>query len=144
MPEHPHLYLASFKNSASPVTLNSIVRDENMVQFLSCFLAVGCDLQTETEEPAPESRSELWLWLWSHCTFDLDALVHSYGQTEEYTLNKLAQAKMNQWIYPDGTVQKYIDQYLKALIAAEFSELAGKTRKKTERPEDKPEDKKTA
>jgi hypothetical protein len=75
-----------------------------------------------------ESEREVWEWLWSNASYNILELKEQIGTslTEKALKNKLKPLIGNRIIYPDGTVNSYVQRYLREKVVKLFET---KTRK---------------
>jgi hypothetical protein len=69
-----------------------------------------------------ESESEVWEWLWENTSYRLSELKERIGIpfSELALANKLKPLIGNRLIYPDGTVNSFIERYLRDQVAKLF------------------------
>jgi hypothetical protein len=68
------------------------------------------------------SESEAWEWLWENTTYSLKELKEKIGVSflELALANKLKPLIGNRIIYPDGTVNSFVERYLRERVVKLF------------------------
>ena len=87
---------------------------------------------SELTSPRGESESEIWEWLWKNTRFRIAELKEKVGISfSELSLeNKLKPLIGNRVIYPDGTVNSFVQRYLREQVLKLFEAKPKKPVKK--------------
>jgi len=80
-----------------------------------------------------ESESEIWEWLWQNTKYSLSELKEKIGISfSEIALeNKTKPLIGNRVIYPDGTVNSFVQRYLRERVLKLFETKPKKSVKKS-------------
>lgn len=72
--------------------------------------------------PKGESASEIWEWLWENTKYSSTELIDRIGipLSKSGLENKLKPLIGNRIIYPDGTVNSFVQRYLRERVVKLF------------------------
>ena len=81
------------------------------------------------------SESKVWAWLWGNTIYSLSELKDKTGVSFSSTVleNKMRALIGNRIIYPDGTMNSYVQRYLRGKVIALFDSKAKKLPEKQNR-----------
>jgi len=75
------------------------------------------------EEPSPpsgESEREIWDWLWANARYSLDDLAETSSLTAALVKRELKPLIGNRVLYSDGTVNSFVQRYLRERVLRLF------------------------
>ena len=75
------------------------------------------------EEPSPppdKSEPEIWDWLWANARYSLADLAERSSLTAPLVERKLKPLIGNRVLYPDGTVNSFVQRYLRERVLKLF------------------------
>jgi hypothetical protein len=80
---------------------------------------------------AGDSENEVWEWLWENTRFSLTDLKEKAGVPYSETVleQKLMPLIGNRVLYPDGTVNSFVQRYLRGQVAKIFESKSKRTTK---------------
>ena len=84
-----------------------------------------CDRQ-----PTQESDVERWDWLWKYTRFSQQELIRKGAQSSYGFEGRLASLIGNRILYPDGTINSFVERYLRERVLKLYDAKPKKPRKK--------------
>jgi hypothetical protein len=112
--------LAWFKQNENPEVVLLVADDPEFTKIIVAWtnLDVG---QIEKPSRLPgESECELWDWLWANARYSLDDLAEKSSLTAPLVERKLKPLIGNRVLYPDGTVNSFVQRYLRERVLRLF------------------------
>lgn len=85
----------------------------------------------ELTQPTGDSENEIWDWLWRNSRFSSTDLKAKTGvpYSESVLEQKMKPLIGNRILYPDGTVNSFVQRYLRSEVAKLFEAKPTKPRK---------------
>ena len=123
--------LAWFKQNEKPEVVLLVTDDMERTKLIIAWtnLNVGC-----VEQPSAlkdESENEIWDWLWKNTTYSRAELKEKSGVASETSLEiKMKPLIGNRILYPDGTINSYVQRYLREQVIKLFEAKPKKPTKK--------------
>jgi hypothetical protein len=79
------------------------------------------------------SENEIWEWLWQNTIYSRDELIEKIGTSfsDSGLGNKMRPLIGNRILYPDGTVNSYVQRYLREKVVNLFENKPKRSTKKT-------------
>jgi hypothetical protein len=74
----------------------------------------------EPSRPPGESEREIWDWLWANARYSLDDLAERSSLTAPLVKRKLKPLIGNRVLYPDGTVNSFVQRHLRERVLRLF------------------------
>lgn len=112
--------LGYFKENERPEAVLLIGDDLDLIKIVVAWTNTTV---TRAEKLTPlrgESESEVWGWLWNNATYSREELI-AKSALPEYTFNKkIAPLIGNRVLYPDGTVNSFVQRYLRERVLKLF------------------------
>ncbi len=114
--------LGGFKRSERPEVVLLLADNPELVRIIVAWMNLGVERTSKLTSLLGESESEVWEWLWENTRFDLNELKDGIGASYSgITLkNRLKSLVQNHIIYPDGTVNSFVERYLRDRVAKLF------------------------
>jgi hypothetical protein len=78
-----------------------------------------------------ESEREIWDWLWANACYSLDDLAETSRLTAALVKRELKPLIGNRVLYPDGTVNSFVQRYLRERVLRLFDAKPRKSAKGT-------------
>jgi hypothetical protein len=67
-----------------------------------------------------DSEDEVWEWLWSKAVYSREELIAKSGHAEYAFEKKMAPLIGNRLLYPDGTINSFVQRYLRERVLKLF------------------------
>lgn len=112
--------LKFFKENEKPEVVLLIADDEKLIKLIIAWTNTNIIYNNNIDEPDFEDEIEIWDWLWSNIEFSIEEiqLKSSLSMNIEHRLNFLIG---NKAIYPDGTMNTFIQRYLRDKVLKYFN-----------------------
>ena len=124
--------LAYFKQNEKPEVVLLIADSPELIKIIVTWAILDV-IRAEKFTGLPgDSEREVWEWLWKNTTFSLAELKEKADIpfAESVLGKKMKPLIGNHILYPDGTVNSYIQRYLKERVVKLFEAKPKKSIKK--------------
>ncbi len=114
--------IAWFKQNESPEVVLVVADNPELIKIVIAWTSLGVKRADKLTKLASETESEVWAWLWENARFSRAELKEKIGVpfSEVALENKLRPLIGNRIIYPDGTVNSFVQRYLREQVAKLF------------------------
>ena len=123
-------HLAHFKENEKPEVVLLIADDLDLTKIVVAWTNTTV---TRAERLSPlrgESESEVWEWLWKNAVYSREELVAKSALTEYGFEKKMRPLIGNRVLYPDGTVNSFVQRYLRDRVLKLFEAKPKRAAKK--------------
>ena len=122
--------LVWFKENERPETVLLIAEDSQMEKILVAWSSISVKPAEEVSLPEGATESEIWNWLWRNTVYSRDELL-AKSTIAEFVLEKKLNALIgNRILYPDGTINTFVQRYLREKVLKLFESSPRKARRK--------------
>ena len=124
--------LTWFKQDEKPEAVLLITDNPDLIKIVVAWVSLDVKRAEKLTRLPGESKSEIWEWLWQNTKYRLSELKEKIGVSfSELVLeNKLKPLVGNRIIYPDGTVNSFVQRYLREQVLKLFEAKPKKSIKK--------------
>jgi hypothetical protein len=112
--------LRRFKEKENPEAVLVIADDPEFTKIVVAWTNLDVGLAEKPPRPPGESEREIWDWLWANACYSLDDLAERSGLTTRLVERKLKPLVGNRVLYPDGTVNSFVQRYLRERVLKLF------------------------
>ena len=107
--------LAWFKQNEKPEAVLVVANNPDLIKIVVAWTSLDVRRVDKLTRLPGESESEIWEWLWQNTKYRLSELKEKIGVpfSEIALENKLKPLIGNRIIYPDGTVNSFVQRYLR-------------------------------
>jgi uncharacterized protein YukJ len=131
---HEDLYSKKFnhfKNNEKPEVVLVIANDQVLIKIVVAWPNIEIKQIDKLTELSSDLEKDVWAWLWENCRFNLAELraIISIPYSDAGLQKQLETLIANRIIYPDGTVNSFVQRYLRNEVAKLFESKAKKTKK---------------
>lgn len=121
-----------FKQNEKPETVLLVADNPELIKIIVAWSFLDVKHVDKQTEPAGDSERETWEWLWRNTKFSLSELKEKADiSAADYVLEKKMKPLIgNRIIYPDGTVNSYVQRYLKERVVKLFEAKPKRATKK--------------
>ena len=114
--------LAWFKQNERPEVVLLLADNPDLVKIVVAWTSLDIKRADKLSGLSSESESGAWEWLWHNTNYRLGELKEKIGISfSELSLeNKLKPLIGNRIIYPDGTVNSFVERYLREQVVKLF------------------------
>ena len=133
MPEDLYIKkLNWFKQNERPEVVLLLADNPDLVKIVVAWTSLDVKCADKITASPGESESESWKWLWDNTTYRLSELKEKIGTylSEIALENKMKPLIGNRIIYPDGTVNSFVERYLRERVIKLFEEKSKRPSKK--------------
>ena len=125
--------LAWFKQNEKPEAVLIIADNPELIKIVIAWTNLDVRRVDNLTRLPSESESEIWEWLWQNTEYSLSELKEKTGISfSEIALeNKTKPLIGNRVIYPDGTVNSFVQRYLRERVLKLFETKPKKSIKKS-------------
>lgn len=125
--------LAWFKQNEKPEVVLLIANVPERTQFVIAWTNIKISLADNLNELVSTSENDIWEWLWQNTIYSRDELIEKIGISFSYSglENKMRPLIGNRILYPDGTVNSYVQSHLREQVVTLFDNKSRKIVRKT-------------
>jgi len=111
-----------FKQNERPEVVLLLADNPDLVRIVVAWTSLYLKRADTLTELPGESESAAWEWLWQNTNYRLGELKEKIGTSlSEIALeNKLKPLIGNRIIYPDGTVNSFVERYMREQVVKLF------------------------
>jgi len=124
--------LGQFKRSEKPEVVLLLADNPDGVKLVLAWGNMEVKRQRSLTEPRGEGEADIWEWLWENSTFSRTELIKKSGLrlTDAGLESKLRPLIGNRILYPDGTVNSFVQRYLRERVLRLFEARTGKPKER--------------
>jgi len=125
--------LAYFKQNEKPEVVLLVVDNPERIKVILAWTNLNIKHTEKLTELKSESENEVWDWLWENARYSKKELIEKSGVplSEMGLGNKMKPLIGNRILYPDGTVNSFIQRYLREQVVKLFETKPKRTTKKS-------------
>jgi hypothetical protein len=112
--------LRRFKEKENPEAVLVIADDLEFTKIVVAWTSLDVQPVEKPSRLPAESEHEIWDWLWANACYSLDDLAERSGLTARLVERKLKPLVGNRVLYPDGTVNSFVQRYLRERVLKLF------------------------
>jgi hypothetical protein len=111
-----------FKQNERPEVVLLLADNTNLRKIVVAWISLDTKRVDKLTGLLGDSENEAWEWLWENTTYSLKELKEKIGTSLPETAleNKMKPLIGNRIIYPDGTVNSFIERYLREQVVKLF------------------------
>ncbi len=123
--------LAWFKQNEKPEVVLLVADNPERVRLVLAWTNLDVKHAEKLTELEGEGENEVWEWLWRNARYSKKELIEKIGVpfSELGLESKLKPLIGNRIIYPDGTVNSYVQRYLREQVVKLFETKPKRTTK---------------
>ncbi|MEE9201764.1 MAG: hypothetical protein V3U31_01035 [Dehalococcoidia bacterium] len=124
--------LTWFKQNERPEAVLLVADDPERIKLVVAWTNLEVRRPGKLTELRGESENEVWEWLWKNTKYSRTELVEKIGISfsESGLESKLRPLIGNRILYPDGTVNSFVQRYLREQVLKLFEAKAKRPAKK--------------
>jgi hypothetical protein len=125
--------LTWFKQNEKPEVVLLVADNPDRIKIIVAWTNLNVQHDRKLTDLKDVSGNEVWEWLWENVKYSKKELIEKSGVplSEPGLENKMKPLIGNQIIYPDGTVNSFIQRYLREQVVKLFESKSKKTVKKS-------------
>jgi len=105
-----------FKQNEKPDPVLLIANESQLMRIVVAWGSTEIKRKKSLSELHGKSENKVWLWLWENAEYAREELISKSGVSETTFDNKLATLIGNRVIYPDSTINSFVQRYLRAKV----------------------------
>jgi hypothetical protein len=109
-----------FKQSEAPEAVLLVADDPTLTKIVVAWNNLDVRPVNKPRRLPDESEHEQWGWLWANVTYSIEELAERSGLTAALIERKLKPLIGNRILYPDGTVNSFVQRYLRERVLKLF------------------------
>ena len=111
-----------FKQNEKPEVVLLLAENPDLVKIVVSWTSLDTKYGDKLSELLCNSESEVWEWLWENTTYSLKEQKDKIGTSlSENALEKKMKPLIgNRIIYPDGTLNSFVERYLREQVIKLF------------------------
>jgi hypothetical protein len=121
--------LRRFKENENPEVVLLIADDPEFTKIVVAWTSLDVRSIETPSGLSGESERETWEWLWASASFSVDDLAERSSLTVPLVQRKLKPLIGNRVLYPDGTVNSFVQRYLRERVLKLFDAKPRKSAK---------------
>ena len=122
--------LARFKQNEKPEVVLLIADDPNLIRICVAWTNTTVKRVAKVRQPRSDSESHVWNWLWKNTKFSKTELS-GMSSVSEFSLDGILDPLIgNRILYPDGTLNSYVQRYLREMVLNSFGAKPKKAARK--------------
>ena len=110
--------LAWFKQNEKPEVVLIVAENPDLIKIVIAWTSLDVRCTDSFSNYSGTHETEAWEWLWANTVYDVKKLKEIIGISLGNMVleNKLKRLINNRIIYPDGTVNSYVERYLREKV----------------------------
>src|SRR4030043_304485 len=111
-----------FKENEKPETVLVIADNQELIKIIVAWTNLKVRIADDLTALSGESENEIWDWLWKNTKFNLSELklITGTSLSETGLKDKMNPLIGNRIVYPDGTINSYVQRYLRERVLKLF------------------------
>lgn len=114
--------LAWFKQNERPEVVLLVADNPELIKIIVAWANLEVQRAEKLMELRGESESEVWEWLWKNTRYSQAELIDKIGISfsESGLESKMRPLTGNRILYPDGTINSFVQRYLREQVLKLF------------------------
>lgn len=122
--------LADFKENEKPEVVLLIADEPNLIKIVVAWANMTVTCAKKLSPLRGDSDSEVWEWLWKNAVYSREELITKSSLSEYGFERKMTPLIGNRVLYPDGTINSFVQRYLRDRVLKLFEAKPKRPRKK--------------
>jgi len=121
--------LGWFKENERPEALLRVAQDPDLMKIVIAWGSTSPRVRPKLTQLRSECEGDVWEWLWRNTEYSSFSLATRAGVSRYLFEEKLAVLIGNRVLYPDGTVNSFVERYLREEVLKLFEGVKAKSSK---------------
>ncbi|MFC1737008.1 hypothetical protein ACFL1X_12900 [Candidatus Hydrogenedentota bacterium] len=113
--------LNRFKEKEEPETVLLVAGSSQLIRIVVAWYNADVKRARRLTECGGTDDETIWQWLWENARYSQEDLMNRIPDANASTKRKVQALKANRVLYPDGTVNSYVEKYLREMVIRVFS-----------------------
>jgi hypothetical protein len=109
-------HLGEFKEKEEAESVLFVAGNAQLTRIVVGWTNTRVSRATRLSKYVGSNDEAMWEWLWKNARYSLDELVVKSGVDRKALESKLATLIANRVLYPDGTVNAFVQRYLRSKV----------------------------
>jgi hypothetical protein len=123
--------LAHFKENERPEIVLLIADDPDLIKIIVAWTNTTVMRAEKLSPLRGDSDSEVWDWLWRNAAYSREELIANSALLEYGFERRMTPLVGNRVLYPDGTVNSFVQRYLRDRVMKLFDAKPKRPTKKS-------------
>jgi len=123
--------LKHFKENEKPEVVLLIGDDPVLTKIVLAWTNTAVRRAGKLTPLRGHSEDETWRWLWRNAKYSMEELISKSAESQYGFEHKLAPLIGNRVLYPDGTINSFVERYLREKVLKLFDAKPRRGRRKT-------------
>lgn len=112
--------LEEFRANESPEVVLLIADETELIRLCIAWTNTAVTIKPELSELEDDSSQSVWQWLWANTEYERRKLL-TKSNVSEYGLERRMEFLVgNRILYPDGTINSFVQRYLRDRVLKSF------------------------
>ncbi|MHC4715094.1 MAG: hypothetical protein ACYTAN_17770 [Planctomycetota bacterium] len=121
--------LAWFKTNERPEAVLVVADDADLMRLVVAWSTIAVEREAPVAKPPTGTEHEWWEWLWKNTRYSRTEIAERTGIRGESLERGMLVLTGNRVLYPDGTVNSFVQRYLREKVLKLFGSKPRKTAK---------------
>ena len=122
--------LAEFKSSENPEVVLLIADDPDLIRLCIAWTNTAVKAKAKQTALKDDSTHGTWQWLWDNADYDRRELIAKSGVNAHGFDGRMEVLAGNRILYPDGTINSFVQRYLRDRVLKSFEAKRKRTARK--------------
>ena len=122
--------LAHFKENEKPEVVLLIADEAELIKIIVAWTNTTVARAAKLSALRGDSDSDVWDWLWRNAVYSREELIAKSALSEYGFEKKMRPLVGNRVLYPDGTVNSFVQRYLRDRVLKLFEAKPKRSTKK--------------
>lgn len=120
--------LEQFKNDERPECVLLVSGSPSLIRIVVAWTSMPIERRKRLT-PFPQDAEQPWEWLWLNAVYSTERFAKYVPSSDKELEQKLQALIANKVLYPDGTINGYVERLLRAHIVKTLSSAGHRLRK---------------
>jgi hypothetical protein len=120
--------LEQFRNDERPECVLLVSGSPSLIRIVVAWMNMPIERRKRLT-PFPQDAGQQWEWLWRNAVYSTERLATYMPSSDKELEQKLQALIANKVLHPDGTVNGYVERFLRARIVKTLSSAGHRLRK---------------
>lgn len=112
--------LEYFKEKEQPEAVLLIADEPNLINIVITWTNITVTRAKKLSRLSGDSDSDVWEWLWKNTVYSREEVIAKSALSEQGFDRKMIPLIGNRVLYPDGTVNSFVQRYLRDRVMKLF------------------------
>ncbi len=114
--------LSEFKKNGRPEAVLMVAGQAELIRIAVAWKQTRVTRAQRPTKLRGSSEDEVWAWLWENARYDRNAFLARIPNSTVRTKRNLDALIANRILHPDGTVNPFVERYLRDRVVKLFAE----------------------